>query len=161
MLPAASHAFVTIAIIAVIAWRLQSRIRRMIGRQRLSPVRPWLTLVVFPLLILPLALASRSQPLAGAYLACGVVLGIALGVLGLHLTRFDVLSTGSLYYTPSAHLGMALCILLVCRIAYRFAVGGPPGSAVGAPRPGTALTPLTLLLRWSSRSRMSRADLPS
>ena len=163
-----SHALVTVAIIALIAWRLYSRVRRNIGRQRLSAVRPWITLAVFPLLILLLALSLRARPpLTEISLAGGVAVGIGLGVLGLRLTRFEASAQGR-FYTPSAHLGIALSVLLVCRIAYRVMVNGLPGSSGGTP-PATALTPLTLLilgtlagyyctyaiglLRWSFRTR--------
>lgn len=167
--PLSTQALFTTAIVALIAWRMYSRIRRTIGRQRLSPVRPWLTVVIFPLLIVLLALATRSLPLAEGSLVCGVAVGIGLGVLGLRLTRFEESPEG-LYYTPSAHLGVVLSTLLVCRIVYRFIARGLPGAAVGPPAPSAnALTPLTLvlvgtlagyycvyaigLLRWAARSR--------
>lgn len=169
MTPQATHALLTAAIIALIAWRLYSRIRRTIGRQRFSRVRPWVTMVIFPLLLVLLAFGSRTQPLVQASLAAGVAAGIALGVLGLRLTRFEVTGEG-MFYTPSAHLGVALSTLLVCRIAYRFVIVGLPGvPASGAPPPASpTLTPLTLLLigtlagyyctyaigllRWSARN---------
>ena len=171
MTPSAQHLLVTIAIIALIAWRMHSRIRRTIGRQRLSSVRPWITIVLFPLIVALLAFESlRSPQPIGIYLAGGAVVGIGLGLLGLRLTRFEVPPAGR-FYTPSAHLGIVLSVLLVCRIAWRFATGGFPGSADGASSapPGASLTPLTLLLvgmlagyyttyalgliRWSRRSR--------
>jgi hypothetical protein len=145
MTPSVQHALVTIAFLALIAWRMQARLRRMIARQRLSRVRPWITIVVFPLLVAMLAFAALQQHFLALYLACGVIVGIGLGVLGLRLTRFDVTTEG-LYYTPSAHLGIALSALLVCRIAYRFAVGGLPDPGAGSAPPGANLTPLTLLL---------------
>jgi hypothetical protein len=168
--PAAQQALITLAILALIAWRLYARIRRTIGRQRLSPVRPWVTVVVFPLLVALLAFAARSHAPAAAALAGGVVVGVGLGFLGLHLTRFEVSPEGR-YYTPSAHLGVALSALLVCRIFYRFFVYGLPGSSGGgAPPPLTPLTLLLLgtlagyyttyalgLLRWSVRSRAALA----
>ncbi len=144
-LSTAPQALVTIAIFALIAWRLYARIRRTIGRQRLSPVRPWVTVVLFPLVVVLLAWASRTQPLAGAALAGGVALGIGLGLLGLRLTRFERTAEG-LYYTPSAHLGIALSALLVCRIAWRFMVNGLPAAGAGPPPPAATLGPLTLLL---------------
>lgn len=171
MTPSAQHLLVTIAIIALIAWRMHSRIRRTIGRQRLSPVRPWITVVLFPLVTALLAFAAlRSPEPIGIYLAGGAVVGIGLGLLGLRLTRFEVTPTGR-FYTPSAHLGVALSVLLVCRIAWRFAAGGFPGAAGAGSSgpPAGSLTPLTLLLvgmlagyyttyaigllRWSARSR--------
>jgi hypothetical protein len=161
---------VTLAVIALIAWRLHRRIRRTIGRQRLSAVRPWVTVVLFPLVIAMLAFASLHAPQPiWMYLAGGAAVGIGLGLFGLRLTRFEVTPTGR-FYTPSAHLGIALSVLLVCRIAWRFAAGGLPGAAgASSAPPGASLTPLTLLLvgmlagyyttyavgliRWSLRSR--------
>jgi hypothetical protein len=168
MTPTLQHALMTIAIIALIAWRLKSRMRRIIGRQRLSRVRPWVTVVLFPLVIAMLTYAALRQQHLGIYLAAGIVVGIGLGVLGLRLTRFEVTPEG-LFYTPSAHLGVALSVLLVCRIAYRFAVGSFSDPGAGSALPGASLTPLTLLLigtlagyytsyavgliRWSLRNR--------
>jgi hypothetical protein len=166
--PSTQHLLVTIAIIALIAWRLHRRIRRTIGRQRLSAVRPWITIVVFPLIAALMGLGSLGLPQPiGIYLAGGAVIGIGLGLLGLRLTRFEVTPAGR-FYTPSAHLGIALSVLFVGRIAWRVATGGFPDGASSAP-PGASLTPLTLLLfgtlagyfttyalgliRWSRRSR--------
>jgi hypothetical protein len=146
MTPQATHALLTAAIIALIMWRLYSRVRRAIGRQRLSRVRPWITIVVFPLLLALLALGSRAQPPVETTLAAGVAAGIALGILGLCLTRFEVTGEG-MFYTPSAHLGVALSTLLVSRLAYRFVIGGGlPGVGSSAPPAPPTLTPLTLLL---------------
>ena len=43
----------------------------------------------------------------------------ALGVLGTRLTKFEATQAG-LFYTPNAHLGIALSLLLVLRLGYRF-----------------------------------------
>ena len=45
MTPAVQHALFIIAIVALIAWRMQARMRRIIGRQHLSPKRPWVTVI--------------------------------------------------------------------------------------------------------------------
>ncbi|HYL70867.1 MAG TPA: hypothetical protein VEY89_06160 [Candidatus Dormibacteraeota bacterium] len=164
--PAAVHIVITLAIVALIGWRLYSRIRRSIGRQHLSRMRPWITLSVFPLLIALLLQAGGWHMPGGACLAGGVALGIVLGGVGLRLTRFEATSAG-LYYTPSAHLGIALSTLLVCRVVYRLAVNGFPGAPSPAGPAPSALTPLTLaligtlagyyctyavgLLRWAAR----------
>ncbi|MFI4877584.1 MAG: hypothetical protein ACHP9U_01875 [Steroidobacterales bacterium] len=171
--PPSSQALFTAAIVALIAWRMYARIRRSIGRQRLSPVRPWVSVTLFPLLGVLLALSVRALPVAEGCLAAGAAVGIGLGVLGLRLTRFEQSPEG-LYYTPSAHLGVILSTLLLCRIAYRFVTGGFPGAAVNTPPPSAnALTPLTLLLlgtlagyyacyaagllRWAARCRSAAA----
>lgn len=161
-----AHALVTAAIMALIAWRLYARVRRHIGRQRFSARRPWFTVCFFPLVVLGLVFGAHLQPLAREALIAGVVIGAALGVLGLRLTRFEATAEG-LFYTPSAHLGIALSALLVCRILYRVMAGGAPGPGPGAQPP--PLTPLTVLLvgtlagyysayaagllRWSARTR--------
>ena len=171
MTPQALHGLTTAAIIALIAWRLYARIRRAIGRQRLHPRRPWITLAVLPLTLVLLSVSSSAHPPLELALWGGVLLGVALGVLGLRLTRFEATSAG-LFYTPSAHLGIALSTLLVCRIAYRFITGGFPGPGAADSAPA-ALTPLTLLLvgtlagyycayalgllRWQARVRRDQA----
>jgi hypothetical protein len=144
MTPQVTHALTTAAIMALIAWRLYARIRRNIGRQQFRPARPWITLSIFPVLLVLLGFATMTHPLSEGSLWAGVAAGIALGVLGHRLTRFEVTPDGY-FYTPSAHLGIALSTLFVCRIAYRFIINGVPGMG-GAPAAGQSLTPLTLLL---------------
>ena len=111
----------TIAIailVPLILWRMYSRIRRMVGRQKLSKVRPWLTVVIFPLLVLFLAATALMHPERLATLAAGLAVGAGLAVYGLRKTVFEVTPQG-MFYTPNAHLGIALSLLFVARIAYR------------------------------------------
>jgi hypothetical protein len=160
---------VTLAIIALLAWRVYARVRRNIGRQHFVAARSWTSVTLFPLVIVLVAFGLRFQPpVMGVSLFGGLVLGVVLGVLGLRLTRFEVTAEG-LYYVPSAHLGIALSTLLVARVLYRFISVGAPGSDPGATPLATHLTPLTLalvgmlagyyvtyavgLLRWSVRHR--------
>lgn len=143
MTPRAMHVLVSLVFVALIAWRLQARIRRLVGRQRLSRRRSAFTLVLFPLLVVLLAIAPHPQPLEGSYLFLGIVLGAVLGLLGLRLTHFELLPEGC-FYTPSSHLGVALALLLVGRLVWRFATGALAGPVPAAP--GGGLTPLTMLL---------------
>lgn len=168
----APASWVTVALLAFIAWRVYWKFRRSIGRQRFVAARSWLSVTLFPLLLLLVGVGLRYQvPAMGLSLAAGLVLGVALGLVGLRLTRFEVAADG-LYYVPSAHLGIALSTLLVARIAYRYlsagAMRGDPGPAPVAMH----LTPLTLalvgmlagyyvtyavgLLRWSVRQRRTQ-----
>ncbi len=156
----------TIGLAALIALRMVSRVRRMVGRQRLSPVRPWLTIVLFPLLALLLLLTAFVNPMSVLGLLGGCGVGVALGACGLRLTRFEATPEGR-FYTPNPYLGVALAVLLVARIAWRYAqlymIGGP-GGAVPADFARSALTLLVFgmlagyyttyaagLLRWKSR----------
>ncbi len=114
-----SSVLVTISISALVAWRLYSRIRRMIGRQKLSRVRPWITVTLLPIVFAGLLFFIRTQPMTALALAVGAAGGVALGIYGLRLTAFEDTPTGT-FYTPNAHLGIALSLLLLGRIAYRF-----------------------------------------
>ena len=180
MTPQLSHLLVTLAIVALIGWRLLARIRRLIGRQRLSAVRPWITVTLFPALIALLVLGSHTSVVLDGWLTLGVTLGIALGLIGLRMTRFEAAGDG-LYYTPSAHVGIALSLLVVGRLVWRFLFTGAGGAGLataGGPAPPPALTPLTLLLlgtlagyyvtyalgllRWAARNRGApRSELSS
>ena len=134
---------VLLALFPLIAWRIYSRVKRLVGRQRLSRIRPWITLAVFPLLIALLAFFASPDPLRLATLAGGLGCGALLAVYGLRRTRFEPTKQG-LFYTPNAHLGIALSLLFVGRIVYRlvevFALDP------GQPRGGVefAQSPLTL-----------------
>ena len=122
-----SHLITVLLVVALVVWRLYARIRRTIGRQRLTKARPWITVVVFPLIAVLLLATSFVHPMVGAALVGGAVVGIALGLLGTRLTKFEATPAG-LFYTPNAHLGIALSLLLVLRLGYRFvtlqAIGG-------------------------------------
>lgn len=123
MTPAPHPSVYAMAGIALlIAWRLYARIRRMVGRQKFSRRRPMLTVIFFPLLLAFLAVMSFAHPESLAALAGGAALGAGLGWYGLKLTTFEATPSG-LFYTPNAHLGIALSVLLIARIGYRLAHG--------------------------------------
>lgn len=129
------------ALVPLVAWRLYSRVRRLIGRQRSRTWRHWTAAVMFPLLAAMLALGAARSPLALGMLAGGLAVGAGLGLWGLRLTRFEATAEG-FFYTPSAHIGIALSLLLAARIAWRlFEVRA--GVAAGG-NPDFARSPLTL-----------------
>jgi len=133
-----------VALVPLVVWRLYARMRRMIGRQRLTRIRPWVTLVMFPLLLGLLGLAARAHLERLWFLGIGVALGGALAVFGLAKTSFERTPQG-LFYTPNAHLGIALSLLLVGRVLWRlvevFVLGNVP---VRSDPNDFAITPLTL-----------------
>lgn len=135
---------VLLILVPLVAWRLYARFRRLVGRQRASRVRPWITLTLFPALVLLLGYAARhdvpSLALFGAALAAGAV----LGRYGLARTRFEATPAG-VFFTPHAPLGIALLVLLVGRIAYRLYEVSvfPPDPAHPA---AFAVHPLTLAI---------------
>lgn len=110
-------------IVPLVAWRAWSRIKRNIGRQALSKGRPIVTLVLFPLLVALLGWRAleHSRPELLYALAGGIVGGAVLGYYGIRHTKFEVTPQG-LFYTPNAHLGIALSVLFIGRVLYRLFV---------------------------------------
>jgi len=140
--------FASIAIAVLILWRMYARVRRVIGRQKLSAIRPWLTVTLFPLLFALIALGATAsnQGLAIVALLVGASLGLALGVIGHNLTTFEVTPEG-LFYTPNAHLGIALSLLLAGRIVWRYLqVSWVIDTSSTVPGSGFVSSPLTLLI---------------
>jgi hypothetical protein len=107
-----------VALLPLIGWRIYSRVKRMVGRQRLSRIRPWATLIVFPLVVALLGLMAFQHPQRLWWLAGGLAAGVLLAQYGLRKTQFEATPQG-LFYTPNAHLGIALSLLFVGRIVYR------------------------------------------
>jgi hypothetical protein len=157
-------------IAALVGWRLYSRFKRMVGRQRLSRVRPWLTVCLFPLLAALLLLSAWAHPLAALGLVAGLGGGAVLGRYGLRLTQFEVTPLG-LFYTPNVHLGMALSLLFAARVAYRVVqVSLVAGAGTQEASNAFVRSPLTLvifgtlagyyvayavgLLRWRKRAAL-------
>jgi Protein of unknown function (DUF1453) len=124
---------------------MYSRVRRMVGRQRLSRVRPWISVVLFPVLVALLAFVSRQYPAALSWLAGGLVIGVLLAVYGLRLTRFERTAQG-LFYTPNPYLGVALSFLLVGRILYRIVEIYESGAPSAADLSHFARSPATLAI---------------
>jgi hypothetical protein len=110
---------ITLLVLApLVVWRVYARTRRMVGRQRLTRIRPWIPLAIFPTVIALLGLATLARPTLLVWLAGGLGMGVLLGRFGLRKTRWEATPEG-LYYTPNVHLGIALSLLLVGRVAYR------------------------------------------
>jgi hypothetical protein len=124
-----------LVLVPLVAWRMVSRFKRMTQRQRLSRVRPWITLTLFPLILYLLAMTAfvppaPPQPQKLVWLVLGLACGGALAIYGLKRTRFEATDEG-LFYSPDPKLGIALSALFLVRIAYRLgdlAIHGPQAS---------------------------------
>jgi hypothetical protein len=140
-----TQSLVVLALLPLIGWRLYQRIRRLVGRQKSVAWRHWVAATLFPLLLLALVLPALGSPAALAALGAGVAAGVALAVWGLRLTRFERDGV-YFYYTPSAHIGIGLSLLLACRILYRLVevYDGALAHAQAAREFGNS--PLTLLV---------------
>jgi cytochrome b561 len=79
------------------------------------------------------------------WLAGSLVFGSLLGVYGLRQTRFESTPQG-LFYTPHAHLGIALSLLLIGRLLYRLIELYALDTATPRSAPEFAQSPLTLAI---------------
>jgi hypothetical protein len=107
-----------LALIPLMLWRMVSRVRRLVGRQRSTLRRHWIAAVLFPLLIAMLAFGAAATPMGIPGLAAGLVGGVSLALAGLRLTQFEVTQEGY-FYTPNTHIGIALSLLFIGRVIYR------------------------------------------
>jgi uncharacterized membrane protein YfcA len=130
---------------ALVAWRLYRRAHKLIMRQHFNLRRSRTSLIFFPLLLLLFLYSSYTHPLAVAAEVAGVLIGVVLAVYGLRHTKYESTAEG-LFYTPNAHIGIALSILLAARVAYRFFQMYASTSAFAAPPQDFARSPLTLLI---------------
>lgn len=98
------------------------------------------------MLIFFLALGTMGEVWSLVALAVGVSSGMALGVWGLRLTRFERTSEG-FFYTPNARIGIALSLVFVARIAFRLAtLAALTGPEMQQAMQGFSRSPLTLVI---------------
>jgi hypothetical protein len=102
----------------LMAWSIYRRVRRNIGRQPLHPRRAIKSIVVLSLVSVLIVGTSLQNTNLLLGFGGGLLLGALLGLVGLRLTRFETTVEGH-FYTPNTHIGVALSLLLVGRIAYR------------------------------------------
>jgi hypothetical protein len=127
----------------LIAWSIYRRIRRNIGRQKLHPRRAITSIVILSLVsVLIVGMSLQNTSLLPGF-GGGLLLGVVLGFVGLRLTRFETTDEGH-FYTPNAHIGVALSLLLVGRVAYRFWVLRDISTAPAHPPP--MQSPLTFFI---------------
>jgi hypothetical protein len=108
--------FLTAALVVFLVYR---RFRRNFGRQLLQPTRMSIRIVlpaVIGCALLPMAF--RSAQFLGAELA-GIALGIGMAFWGAERTRFQM-NEGRLYYVPHTYTGIAVSLLFLGRLVFRF-----------------------------------------
>ncbi len=127
----------------LIAWSIYRRVRRNIGRQKLRPRRIITSIVI--LSVVSVLFIGMSLPQSRLLLGIGggLLLGALLGFVGLRLTQFETTGEGH-FYTPNTHIGVALSLLFVGRLLYRFWVLNDAAAAPGHPPPFQS--PLTFFI---------------
>ena len=152
MTPLPPSAYTPVLIVPLILFAIYRRFRRNFGRQPLRPARMKTRIAILAgvgaLILLPALISPRLA--AGA--VAGLFGGVALAMAGLRLTRFETDSDGRRWYTPHGYIGIAISLVLLGRLIYRFLVVYPalhasanPGSGA-FPLAGYQRSPLTLAL---------------
>ncbi|MES2296115.1 MAG: hypothetical protein V4582_03690 [Pseudomonadota bacterium] len=139
------QSLVMLAALPLIAWRMYSRLKRLIGRQKSVAWRHWLSALIFPALIVLLGSSALSDAMAMGGLGLGLAVGIGLAVAGLRLTKFENTAEG-LFYTPNAHIGIALSLLFAGRVVYRMLQVFSGDLAQRGSDANFARSPITLLI---------------
>jgi hypothetical protein len=138
-----SQQWVPAVLIPVILWRLYTRVRRNIGRQRFRPTR-LIVAVVLLTAVLALIGFSAARVGTGGWCLAGALVAVPIGFLALRLTRFEASPEG-VFYTPNTTIGLAVAGLFVGRVIYRmFTLMG--SETTQSPMSRLTSTPLTLIM---------------
>jgi hypothetical protein len=133
-----------VAVTAIVAFGVYRRVRRNIGRQKLTAARQYVRMGVISVLCLLLTFLHPLQPLAVAYIGSGVIVGAAIGWFALRHTEFAATPEGY-FYTPHLYIGIAITALFIGRLLYRVVLiyDSTTHAAVGTAGPADN-NPLTL-----------------
>jgi hypothetical protein len=161
-----------IALVPLLIWRIHSRLKHQMTRQRSILSRHYTGLFVFVVMILIPASELGDRPFQLAALAAGAIAGIALGAYGVRRTRFEDTPEGY-FFTPPSRMGILVAMLLVARVVY---LGIEIYMNQGSSRPNPRFTdsPITMLclgltaayfatfsaalMRWRQRMRKEIGD---
>jgi hypothetical protein len=129
-------------LLPVLVWRVYTRVRSRMVRQRSIVSRHYTGLLAFFAMV-GVPASELTEPLAIAGLVGGTIAGLALGVYGLRITRFENTDEGY-FFTPNARLGTLIAMALVARVAYLgILIYANKGS--NTPTPRISDSPLTML----------------
>ena len=104
-----------LVMLPILAWIIWRRISRQFGRQPIRRKRMIFRIAVFSFLGCMLALSGLHKLALAEGLLAGVLLGGAIGLLGLRLTRFEVDPVKGDCYVPNPWIGALLTALLLGR----------------------------------------------
>ena len=146
MTPQPITLLVMVPLMALIIWR---RVRGQFGWQPIQRKRMIARIAIFAVIGVLVALTGLHNLRLLEGLLGGALIGAALGLVGLRLTRFERAGDGRDGYIPNTWIGALLTALLIGRLAWRLLVVMPQmeqtqTAAHAAPAIGNS--PLTLLM---------------
>jgi hypothetical protein len=136
-------------IAAFVVFVVYRRARRNFGRQRVSEGRLKFRIILLGVIGALILVASIRHPLMIGALAGGVVVGIALAMIGLQHTQFEATGEGR-FYVPHTYTGLVVMALFLGRLCYRLMVNYPQMQAAAQedqnPFANLQRTPLTVVM---------------
>ena len=133
---------------ALVVWGIVRRFRRTFGRQPVQPGRIWLRIGILTLaggLVVATSVTRGAEMLEA--LIAGLACGAGLAWLGLRHTRFEITPEGR-FYTPHTYIGLAVTLLFLGRMLYRFLYFSNGANGMFAPDPSASVayqrSPLTV-----------------
>ena len=145
-LPHMEFSITTLALLVLtplLVWRIYSRIKKQMQRQRSIVSRHYTGVLVFCAMILVPLAQLFDTPYNLAALLVGAGGGIGYAVWGLKLTRFEETPQGY-FFTPPARLGLVMSMILVARLLY-IGIEVYANQGKGIPTPRLTDSPLTML----------------
>ena len=162
-----------IALVPLLVWRIYSRIKNQMTRQRSIVSRHYTGLFVFAAMVLIPGSELGDRPFQLAALAAGAIAGIVLGTYGLRRTRFEDTPEGY-FFTPPSRMGILVAMLLVARVIY-LGIEIYMNQGSSHPNPRFTDSPITMLclgmtaayfatfsaglMRWRQRKRKEIGNL--
>jgi hypothetical protein len=143
-----SSQIVPFLLAALVVWSIYRRLRRSFGKQRLLPVRMGIRIGIFLLIGCLLLVPFVHAAAYWAALSIGIVSGVAVALWGASQTRY-LRDAGQLFYVPHTYTGLAVSLLFVGRMVYRFVQiysmrpAGAPGAAPNFSAESMISSPLT------------------
>lgn len=150
-----AHFTYYIVMLPLLAWIVWRRVSGQFGRQPIRRKRMIGRIVLFAVIGCLLGLSGLHQLALAEGLFGGILMGAAVGLVGLRLTRFEIDPGKGDCYVPNPWIGALLTALLLGRLGWRLLgmwhqghlapVAGSTGYAAMQPM-GHVLSPLTMLV---------------
>ena len=136
----------TLVAIPLVGFVLYRRLRRTFGRQRVTPKRMALRMVLLCVVCTLLLVRSSVTTASLGAAAAGLVLGVGLAMVGLAHTKIEAIAE-SKFYIPNKWIGLAVTALFHGRLAARLFTVSERATQVPSgvsPYAGLQQSPLTL-----------------